>query len=186
VPVEVVRPMPTKVTAPLGAPLSAREDAPHVSEAQATPKRKTVLLIGADPDSPEMAGQALRQGGYNVLVASAGFTGYLTAMRERPDLILLDMNLSYAASGPDACLDGRGLLKMLSKLPSNRALPFIGLVPDGACEAQKQVLASGAKACLQKSSDGRQVLGAIRNVLDELASKAEMENPPAWSVRASV
>src|SRR5436189_132508 len=111
-----------------------RDVPPHCSSVR-TPCRSP-LPGRAGFKSPKWPGAALRQAGYNLLLADAGYTGYATAMRQRPDLVLVDLSLSLEVSGPDACLDGRGVLKMLSELPSGRALPFIGLVSKGASEAQ--------------------------------------------------
>jgi len=156
---------------------------PHRAE-QCVPRRKTVLLISADSGAQDLVGRALRQAGYNLLLANAGFTGYATAMRQRPELVLVDLGLSLEVTGPDACLDGRGVLKMLSKLPSNRALPFIGLVSNGASEAQ--VLASGARACLQKPLDPLQVLDAVQNALVDLPLETDEATRSPWTVSASV
>ena len=157
---------------------------PQLAE-QRVPGRKTVLLISADSMAQDLVGRALRQAGYNLLLANAGFTGFATAMRQRPDLVLVDLSLSLEVSGPDACLDGRGVLQMLSKLPASRALPFIGLVSNGASESEVQVLASGARACLQTPLDPRQVLAAVQNALDLPLETNEATRSP-WNVSASV
>jgi CheY-like chemotaxis protein len=163
------------------------EVTPHLAE-QRVPRQKTVLLISDDSRAQDLVGRALRQAGHRLLLANAGFTGYLNAMRQRPDLVLVDLGLSLEISGPDACLDGRGVLKMLSKLPSSRALPFIGLVSEGASETQAQVLASGARACLQKPLDPGQVLDAVQNVWADLPLETETDEATRsrWAVSASV
>jgi CheY-like chemotaxis protein len=142
------------------------------------------LLISADSGAQDLVGRALRQAGYNLLLANAGFTGYATAMRQRPDLVLVDLSLSLEVSGPDAYLDGKGVLKMLSKLPSSRALPFIGLVSNGASEAQ--VLALGARACLQKPLDPGQVLEAVQNAWVDFLLETDETTRSPWTVSASV
>jgi CheY-like chemotaxis protein len=152
-------------------PLIDRGVAPRLPEGR-IPGRKTVLLISDDPMAQELVGRALRPAGYNLLVANAGFTGYLTAMRERPDLVIVDLSLAFEISGPDACLDGKGVLKMLSRLPSSRALPYIGLVPYGSSETAAQVLVSGARF-LQRPLDPHQILGVVQNARQYLPMKIE-------------
>ena len=142
------------------------------------------MLISSDSGAQDLVGRALRKAGYNLLLANAGYTGYATAMRQRPDLVLVDLSVSLEVSGPDACLDGRGVLKMLSKLPSSHALPFIGLVSDGASEAH--VLASGARACLQMPLDPSQVLDAVRNAWVDLPLETDGATRSPWTVSASV
>ncbi len=86
----------------------------------------------------------------------------------------------------DAYLDGRGVLKMLSKLPSGRALPFLGLVSSSASETQAQVLAAGARACLQKPLDPRLVLDAVENAWADPRSETDEASLPRWTVSVSV
>jgi DNA-binding response OmpR family regulator len=114
----------------------------------------------------------LRPAGYNLLTANAGFTGYLTAMRERPDLVIVDLGLAFEISGPDACLDGKGVLKMLSQLPAKRALPFIGLAPSDTSETAGKVLVPGARL-LQRPLDPLEVLGLVQNAAQCLPMKIE-------------
>jgi CheY-like chemotaxis protein len=161
------------------------EFTPHLAEKRVE-RRKTVLLISADSRAQDLIGGAMQQAGHSLLMANAGFTGYANAMRERPDLVLVDLGLSLEVSGPDACLDGRGVLKMLSQLPSNRSLPFIGLVSEGTSEIESQVLALGARACLQKPLDPGRVLDAVQHVWADRPSEPEEATRSPWNVSASV
>jgi CheY-like chemotaxis protein len=158
---------------------------PYLAEHR-VPRRKTVLLISSDPGAQSMVHRELRQAGYYVLLANAGFSGYATAMRERPNLVIVDLSLALEISGPDACLDGRGVVKMLSKLPPSCALPFIGLISDGASEADAQVLALGARACLQKPLDPRQVLEAVQQACVEIPLETDEATPSPWTLSAAV
>jgi CheY-like chemotaxis protein len=154
--------------------------------AQRAEGRKTVLLISADSRAQVLIANTLRQAGHSLLLADAGFTGYALAMRERPDLVLVDLGLSLEVSGPDAYLDGRGVLKMLAKLPSGRALTFIGLLSEGATETEAQVLGLGAKACLQKPLDPDRLLGAVQNAWSDLPLETDKATRSSWTVSASV
>jgi len=75
---------------------------------------------------------------------------------------------------------------MLSKLPSGRALPFLGLVSSGASETQTQVLALGARACLLKPLDPRLVLDAVENAWADPRSETDEASRSRWTVSASV
>jgi len=133
-----------------------------------------------------MVHRELRQAGYHVLLANAGFSGYATAMRERPNLVIVDLNLALETSGPNACLDGSGVVKMLSKLPSSCALPFIGLISHGVSQADAQVLALGAKASLQRPLDPRQLLEAVQKACVEIPLDTDEAIPSPWTLSASV
>jgi CheY-like chemotaxis protein len=69
---------------------------------------------------------------------------------------------------------------MLRKLPSNRALPFIVLAPNGICDAKTQTFSAGALACLQKPVDPSQVVSAVQIALDGISRRImEGTNTPS-------
>lgn len=70
-----------------------------------TPK-KTVLIIDDDDDMAHALERILSVGGYAVIRASDGNEGVRMAVREKPDLILLDFMMP-GKNGFDACADIR-------------------------------------------------------------------------------
>lgn len=54
---------------------------------------KRVLVVDDDADVVDLTSTILRDGGYSVFTASNGRDGLAVARRERPDLILLDINM---------------------------------------------------------------------------------------------
>ena len=61
-----------------------------------------LLLVDDDPDLLAVTGFALQQAGYLVVTAATAPAAITTFSRERPDLVLLDINLP-GGSGFDVC-----------------------------------------------------------------------------------
>lgn len=66
---------------------------------------RTVLVVDDDHETLDVTSAVLRDGGYRVLTASGGREGLAIARSERPDLILLDINMDD--------LDGWSALRLL-------------------------------------------------------------------------
>jgi signal transduction histidine kinase len=71
---------------------------------------KTILLIDDDAAIRETFGLALRQQGYQVLVADSGGSGLKLALLHPPDLILSDINMPGG--------DGKKLLEQIRETPA--------------------------------------------------------------------
>jgi two-component system, OmpR family, KDP operon response regulator KdpE len=65
-------------------------------------KYNTLLLVDDEPQIRRLLQTTLAQAGYGVILAKNGREGFDTVVREHPDLVLLDINLSDM-SGFDAC-----------------------------------------------------------------------------------
>jgi two-component system alkaline phosphatase synthesis response regulator PhoP len=60
---------------------------------------KTILLVDDDNDFVESNRDLLEAYGYQVLTAYDGASGFETAKRERPDLMVLDVMMAHATEG---------------------------------------------------------------------------------------
>ncbi len=81
--------------------------------------RRTVLLLEDDPFTVRLLKYFLETEGLRVLVSADGPEGFRTAVRERPDLIILDLMVPG--------IDGYQLLKDLKDDPSTAPLPVFVL-----------------------------------------------------------
>lgn len=61
-----------------------------VDQQNASPAKK-ILVVEDDPDLLEIMSFRIKQAGYQVVQATDGKQGYEVALREHPDLILLDI-----------------------------------------------------------------------------------------------
>jgi two-component system alkaline phosphatase synthesis response regulator PhoP len=63
---------------------------------------ETILVVDDEPKILKLAGDYLERGGFRVVTAAEGTTALATARRERPDLVVLDLNLP-GTDGLDIC-----------------------------------------------------------------------------------
>ena len=116
-----------------------------------------ILIVDDDPDT--LMGLTLilrRKGGYQIVAASDAVQAMMVAIREKPDLIVLDIGLP----------GGNGL-QVLRNLKSNVAMtctPVIILTARGA-SLEGEALRAGADAFFQKPADPDALLGAVRSAL---------------------
>ena len=80
---------------------------------------KSILVVDDESELVELMKMGLEANGYQVITASDGKAGLETAVREKPDLILLDLMM------PE--MDGYEVLRRLRRLPAMRAIPVIML-----------------------------------------------------------
>ena len=76
---------------------------------------KRILVVDDDAEIRDLTRTVLEDGGYEVLVASDGRQGVATARSERPDLILLDINMPG--------LDGWEALRVIRMDDETRGIP---------------------------------------------------------------
>lgn len=112
-----------------------------------------ILLIEDQPQMRQNVALILELNGFEVAVAENGLEGVAKARTCRPDLILCDVMM------PD--LDGYGVLHLLRKEDSMRALPFIFLTAKGEKQEQRTGMNLGADDYLTKPCSEADLLSAI-------------------------
>ncbi|HLL73796.1 MAG TPA: response regulator [Pyrinomonadaceae bacterium] len=84
---------------------------------QRSSPKKIVLVAEDEPDILRMVKTFLELEGYSVVEARNGEQAVEAAMRERPDLILMDLNMPR--------LDGFGAAKRIRQHPALREVPIL-------------------------------------------------------------
>ncbi len=126
----------------------------------------TILVVDDDEPSRYSIRRVIQQAGYKALEASTGEGALETAVRERPDLIVLDVRL------PD--ISGWEVCKRLKADPATSVIPIIHLSStyiDSTSIAAG--LEGGADAYLTQPIDSLVVVATVRALLR--ARKAEQE-----------
>ncbi len=113
-----------------------------------------VLVVEDDPAIARLLRRSLTDRGDAVDVASDGASGLTIAMRDKPDVVLLDLGL------PD--LDGREVLKMLRAVSQ---VPVIVVTAQDDDRTVVQALDAGADDYLVKPFGSEQLAARIRAVL---------------------
>jgi len=120
---------------------------------------KTVLIADDDPSIVISLEYLLRNAGYRVLVARDGQETYECIVRDRPDLVLLDLMLPRM-SGYEVCERVRGD-------PATRDIPIVMLTAKGREVERAKGMALGASDYVTKPFSTSELLQHVRRHLGE-------------------
>jgi two-component system phosphate regulon response regulator PhoB len=110
--------------------------------------KQKILIVEPDTKLAEQLGDALRQAGYEVLLAADGISGLTMALTESPALVALEANLPLL-SGVEVC-------RQIRRVPTARRLPVILL--SAKTEEQERIkgFEAGADDYLAKPFSSRE------------------------------
>lgn len=116
-----------------------------------------VLYIEDNPQNMRLVRKILVHAGYNVLEAENGLDGLTVAEQERPDVILMDINL------PD--IDGLEATSRLKRNPQISHIPVIALTANAMVGDRERSLAAGCDAYLPKPVARQDLLDMVARFL---------------------
>ncbi len=120
---------------------------------------KTLLLVDDDADFLDALGAYLSQSGFRVLTAGGAEEGLKLAREERPDLLVLDVNMGDGAS------DGYSLCARLKQDDETFDTPVIFLSGNRAAGDMLRGFYAGAHEYLTKPVDREVLLRQLRKLL---------------------
>jgi two-component system, OmpR family, KDP operon response regulator KdpE len=123
------------------------------------------LVVDDDPTTLQALSFKLKSRGYQVLTARDGSQALQATRRNRPDLMLLDVNLPPDAGGAD--WDGFVVAQWLQRMEEARNMPIIVMSAADRSEYKDRAFASGATAFFCKLTDNDQLLASIDTALCE-------------------
>jgi DNA-binding response OmpR family regulator len=123
--------------------------------------KKRVLVVEDDIDINKALSLRLNAAGYEVYTAQDGLVGLCTAVRERPDLLILDVTMPGG--------DGLSVVERLKNNPDVPDIPFIILTASKRPDYREAATALGASAFLEKPYEARDLLAAVARALEPLA-----------------
>lgn len=118
---------------------------------------KKILVIDNDREFRRFIGEALSIDGYEVLLESSGYNGIAKAVKERPDLILLDILMPS--------LNGVSVVRKLRSDPRTASVPVMIVTGEASGEQVAAVLAAGACGVLFKPFSLNTLYSEIRKTL---------------------
>ncbi len=110
-----------------------------------TDHRPRILYIEDNLENRTLAQRILTASGYEVVVAASGAEGLALAARERPTLILVDINM------PE--IDGYTVTSQLRDMPHLARVPIIALTANVMRGDREKTLAAGCDGYIQKPID---------------------------------
>lgn len=105
----------------------------------------------------QLEAKLLETRGYEVIHAADGIATLKAAVDDRPDLILLDIQMPI--------MDGVQVLATLKKQEETRDIPVIVITTIGREKDKDILLRGGANAFISKPIDGPQLLRQIKELL---------------------
>ncbi|HLB27785.1 MAG TPA: response regulator [Dehalococcoidales bacterium] len=116
-----------------------------------------ILLVEDNPLNMRLMEMTLGAQNYDLLKATDGQQGFDMAVKERPDLILMDMNLPV--------MSGFEVAKKLRELPDFRNTPIAGITALAMKGDMEKVLEAGCDVYISKPINTRELPAKIAELL---------------------
>jgi two-component system cell cycle response regulator DivK len=116
-----------------------------------------ILIVEDNPANMKLATLLLHKAGHTALCAVDAETGLTLARAERPELILMDVQLPG--------MDGLAATALLKKDPATAAIPVIALTAMAMKEDREKTKAAGCDAYIAKPLRYQELFAAIDALL---------------------
>lgn len=120
---------------------------------------KRILVIEDTEDNRQIVRDLLTSAGYETLEATDGAEGVALAQSQRPDLILMDIQL------PE--MDGYEATRRIRGIPELARVPIIAVTSYALSGDEAKTRAAGCDGYVAKPFSPRQLLAKIREFLPE-------------------
>ncbi len=118
-----------------------------------------ILIVDDDPDALETMSAILETRDYQISTALSGAEGIDQAVKEKPDLIIMDVMMPG--------LDGFATCKMIKENEEIKDIPVILLTGKELVHDMDKVRAAGAKEFMMKPIDWDKLFLKIKNLIPE-------------------
>jgi len=118
---------------------------------------KKILIVEDDPKSMKVMLMVLRPHGYTLLEATDGEEALEIAVRDKPDLILMDLQLPK--------MSGLEVTRRLRQMPAFNHTLIIAVTASAMKGDRGRIIEAGCDAYLSKPIDTRELPGVIAEML---------------------
>ena len=108
--------------------------------------KKTILYIEDESDNRELLKKMLTAKGYNYFEAEDGLSGIEIALKEKIDLIILDINMSG--------MTGYEIATKIKNIPKLKEIPLVAFTGNVINNAKERALISGCEGFMTKPING--------------------------------
>lgn len=119
---------------------------------------KTALVIEDYDNNMVLITHLLAAGGYGTIEARTGEEGVERVITERPDFIILDIQLPG--------IDGYEVLRRIRSAEADDHVPVIAMTSYAMAGDRERLLAAGCDGYIEKPIDPTTVLGEIRDIVE--------------------
>jgi two-component system KDP operon response regulator KdpE len=137
---------------------------------------KKILIVDDDPDVRQAMHIRLKANSYDTFFASDALNSITEALKQRPDLIVLDLGLPGD--------DGYVVMERLKRHPTLAVIPIIVVSARDVRGNHDRVIAAGAKVYLQKPVINAELLAIIRKTLGEPEQPGDAGVTGNWKLLA--
>ena len=120
---------------------------------------KRILVIEDQEDNRAILRDLLSAAGFTVLEAIDGAAGVAKAKIERPDLILMDIQMPV--------MDGYEATRRIKAIDALKAIPIVAVTSYALSGDEAKTRAAGCDAYIAKPFSPREMLRVIRGFLDK-------------------
>lgn len=118
---------------------------------------KSVLVIEDNPDNLCLISYALKRSGFTVICAESGELGIELALKERPDIIIMDIMLPG--------IDGIEATRRIRASELDGLVPIIAMTSYAMRGDREIILAAGCNGYIEKPIDPLQVVEQIQAII---------------------
>jgi two-component system cell cycle response regulator DivK len=118
---------------------------------------KRILVVEDQADNRRILNDLLTRAGYEIIIAEDGQQALDVVTRERPNLILMDIQLPL--------LDGYEVTRRIKADPTLRAIPIIVITSYALSGDEAKARAAGCDAYVAKPFSPRSLLAKVREYL---------------------
>jgi len=122
-----------------------------------TKMAEKILIVEDDPKNMKVMEMVLRRDGYALLEAVDGEEALETAVRDKPDLIIMDVQLPM--------MSGLEATRRLRQMPDFNHVPIIGVTAYAMKGDREKVIEAGCDAYLSKPINTRELPGVVAEML---------------------
>jgi CheY-like chemotaxis protein len=122
-----------------------------------------ILIVEDNEENRDSLSRRLQRRGYAIVTAEDGKAGLAMAQSEKPDLILMDMNM------PE--LDGWEATRQIKAIEELRDVPVLALTAHALAGDRERALAAGCSDYHTKPVDFPKLLAQMEAILQNRATK---------------
>lgn len=127
---------------------------------------QTILVVDDDPIFLKATAMKLEGNGYAVLTARDGSAAIQAARRQKPNLLVLDINLSPdVASGGSVPWDGFCIMAWLRRFDDFKTTPVVMASIGDPVQHTREAIRAGAAAFFHKQMNPNQLLAIVGDTL---------------------
>ena len=129
------------------------------------PNGKKILIVDDDPVYLKATSAMFNYQGYQVVAAKDGSEAIQAMREERPNLVLMDINLDSGMN--TVSWNGYTLMSWLGRFEELSKVPVVMVSSSDPLKCVRRAFTLGAKAFFHKSTDPKNLVSTVRMLLSE-------------------